>query len=119
MDAYIYQTDLYCEDCADAIKADIRAENPDIDIDENDEASFDSDDWPKGPYADGGGESDCPQHCGNCSTFLENDLTDDGSSYVMESIAEFLATGRGSRETVETWAEFYSVSLKDLFDRWM
>jgi hypothetical protein len=33
------------------------------------ESDYDSEDLPKGPYADGGGEADTPQHCdvGNSS----------------------------------------------------
>jgi hypothetical protein len=42
------------------------------------ESDYDSDDLPKGPYADGGGEADTPQHCDDCRRFLENPLTGDG-----------------------------------------
>jgi hypothetical protein len=38
------------------------------------EHTYDSDKFPKGPLADGGGESDCPQHCDTCGVFLENPL---------------------------------------------
>jgi hypothetical protein len=90
MDAYMYQADLYCEECGEKIKADLKAtcavpENP------SDEATFDSDDYPKGPFPDGGGESDCPQHCGGCGVFLENPLTSDGYNYVEEAIQEQIA----------------------------
>jgi hypothetical protein len=64
---------------------DIKAGNPAKEPrDPDDESSYDSDDWPKGPYRHGGGEADCPQHCGACGLFLENALTDDGDSYVRE-----------------------------------
>src|SRR5208337_1332878 len=51
MDAYVYAADIYCEDCGRAIKKGL-------------EKSDDSDDYPQGPYPDGSGESDGPQHCG-------------------------------------------------------
>ncbi len=62
------------------------------------ESDYDSDEHPKGPYSDGGGESDSPQHCASCGTFLENPLTDEGVEYVRES---------GNRE----WADFYDIEL--------
>jgi hypothetical protein len=34
------------------------------------ESDYDSDDLPKGPYAQGGGEADTPQHCEGCGQFL-------------------------------------------------
>ena len=43
-----------------------------------DENDYDSDDLPKGPYSNGGGEADTPQHCDGCGAFLENPLTGDG-----------------------------------------
>jgi hypothetical protein len=50
----------------------------------NDQSSYDSDEYPKGPYPDGGGEADTPQHCDHCHCFLENPLTSDGYDYVRE-----------------------------------
>ena len=70
MNAYIYKAELFCETCIEQIKQTLqKPENF------TDEYSFDSDDYPKGPYTDGGGESDSPQHCGNCGCFLENPLS--------------------------------------------
>jgi hypothetical protein len=67
MDAYIYDADIYCEGCADEIKQRLDApESPD------DESTYDSGDYPKGPYANGGGESDYPQVCGGCGEALDN-----------------------------------------------
>lgn len=90
---YIYKADVYCEKCGDNLKATLpKPKNPD------DEHTFDSDVYPKGPHDNGGGESDTPQHCGsgescldptvidgeNYGQFLENDLTDAGVKYVEE-----------------------------------
>jgi len=62
----------------------------------------DSDTYPQGPYADGGGESDTPAHCDVCGVFLENPLTPDGVEYVRELIRA---------EGNPTWAEFYASVL--------
>src|SRR4029077_5149697 len=40
--------------------------------------SFDSDDFPKGPVEDGGGEADTEQHCEACGRALENPLREEG-----------------------------------------
>jgi hypothetical protein len=84
MKAYIYQADIYCEDCGQAIKTELdkAGKTP---ADPDDEYTFDSDEYPKGPYSDGGGEADSPQHCADCHTFLENPLTSDGREYVREN----------------------------------
>lgn len=70
MKVYIYQDELICESCANII------------IDEQIELGTDSKSLPQGPYSDGGGESDRPQHCGQCRIFLENPLTEEGYKYV-------------------------------------
>jgi len=77
--------------------------------------SYDSDEFPKGPYPDGGGEADCPQHCGagaqcvnaiefddghKVGAWLENELTTDGVEYVREAIRE-------GGEVAEMWADYY------------
>lgn len=80
-DTYIYQADVYCEVCAERIKHDTACPgNPD------DESTFDSDAYPKGPFSDE--ESDTPEHCAGCGLFLRNPLTSDGVKYVRESAAE-------------------------------
>ena len=114
MEVYIYQADLWCEDCGKAIKRECRKTG---DRPENwrDETTFDSDQYPKGPYSDGGGESDCPEHCAagdDClnaiilsdgtkiGAWLENDLTPYGVAYVKDAIRE-------GGEVSELWREFY------------
>jgi len=112
---YIYAADIYCEQCGEAIRERITAEGY-APADPDDEASYDSDEFPKGPYPDGGGEADCPQHCGSgpdcinaiefddgckVGAWLENELTADGVEYVRQAIRE-------GGEVAELWAEFYS-----------
>ncbi|MDZ4250273.1 MAG: hypothetical protein U0990_09320 [Candidatus Nanopelagicales bacterium] len=115
MNVYIYQADLWCEACGRAIKA-----QPDVTApaDPEDESSYDSDEYPKGPYPDGGGEADTPQHCaagpacvnaleldGNkYGMLLENPLTKDGREYVREAVK------RGG-PLATYWAEEYAEQL--------
>jgi hypothetical protein len=101
MNAYAYQAALYCQSCGEAIRAvlDAKGERP---ANPQDEYSYDSDNYPKGPLADGGGESDCPNHCDNCHILLENPLTMEGERYVKEAVS---ADGK---PLIHEWAEFYS-----------
>ncbi len=101
MDAYVYQAELYCEECADKILCTLPM-GDDVRL------SDDSEVQPQGPYADGGGESDSPQHCAQCGVFLENPLTQDGYAYVRECIADTRSTGHGA--VVQEWVEFYDLA---------
>ncbi len=98
MKAYAYNAALYCEHCAELIKDDAACAGF--------EDSGDSNDYPQGPLSDGGGEADCPQHCDDCGTFLENPLTADGVQYVQEVVNE----RRGC--CWEEWSKFYGISPK-------
>jgi hypothetical protein len=87
MDVYIYAAALLCEDCGEAQRQHLDeafADNgaaPGTDED-------DSDRYPQGPYPDGGGEADSPQHCDQCGTFLENPLTGDGYAYLRAQVEQ-------------------------------
>jgi hypothetical protein len=79
-----------------------------------DESDYDCDDLPKGPYADGGGEADTPQHCDGCGQFLGNPLTGDGLVYVEHAIRASLTNKRltgVTSDAVVDWAEFYKDEL--------
>lgn len=97
MDIYIYQADLYCSDCAYTIGMVCHCEyhKP------KGTNLCDSECTPIGPYADGGGEADTPNHCGGCGVFLENNLTQDGVEYVKDAIKD----GRGS--VIDEWKAYY------------
>jgi len=71
VNAYVYMAELLCEPCGENVRLwkTIMREAP---ADPKDESSYDSDDYPKGPYPDGGGEADCAQHCGLCGVALDN-----------------------------------------------
>jgi hypothetical protein len=113
MNVYIYDANIYCEDCGRAIRKQIKKDGfaPE---DIKDESSYDSSEFPKGPYPDGGGEADSPQHCGSqgeCANaltlksgwkvgqFLENPLTNEGIEYVKKSAGELASL----------WQEFYGI----------
>lgn len=116
MDAYIFQADLYCGPCMiesliahDKASPAARDMAPGAALEQITESNgfmcesdYDSDDLPKGPYADGGGEADRPQHCGRCRVFLENPLTRDGEIYVVAAAKERLSS------TCREWHDFYS-----------
>lgn len=115
MSCYIYAADIYCEACAERIKASLDADG----LTPNDLQSYDSNFYPKGPFEEGGGESDSPQHCGshrNCleaielenglkiGKFLGNPLTGHGLAYVRELLAD-----EPHNEVARMWAEFYNI----------
>lgn len=110
--AYIYNANIFCNDCGKSIRQRIDAEghapaNPD------DEHSYDSDEYPK--YVDGSTEADSPQHCGSLDdcinaiklpsgheigAWLENDLTIDGAEYVIEAVLD-------GGEVADLWRGYY------------
>ena len=70
MNLYVYRADIYCPRCAGDIKLRLRFDglapaNPD------DEETYDSDDFPKGPYPIVMGEFDDPE-CADCGVLLNN-----------------------------------------------
>ena len=78
------------------------------------ESHYDSDDLPKGPYAEGGGEADTPQHCEGCAQFLGNPLTVDGLICVENMIRDYRRTRKVSgaaADSVIEWADSYKDEL--------
>jgi hypothetical protein len=115
--AYIYQADVWCDDCGRAIcrrlkRAALAPENP------GDEWSFDSDEYPKRAGDDE--EADTPQHCasgeecinaltlpdGGKVGLLFGELTAVGVEYVKEAIAE-AEEGFGSKQVTDLWQQHY------------
>lgn len=98
--AYTYRADIYCPDCAGKIQQELDTRAKWVR-----KASYPvawsgaSDVYPSGPHASGGGEADCPQHCGACGVFLENPLTDEGDDYVRAAVEALTAPGTSD----ETW----------------
>ena len=96
MNAYVYNAALYCEACAAQITSELPLNNDD-DLKER----------PQGPYPDGGGEADAPQHCDACNVFLQNPLTSDGYLYVGELMRDYREDGNGNGAIVAQWRDFY------------
>lgn len=109
--AYVYNADLFCRECGDKIKDELNKEGK-APASPDDEYSFDSGEYPKGPFSNGGGEADYPQHCGNreCQVFLKNPLTSDGYKYVKELINEPITTME-REQTIMEYLECYSFDL--------
>ena len=128
-DVYMFQGALYCEDCGRDIQDTLRKKGK-APENEDDEESFDSDDFPKGPFGDGGGEADSIHHCdsnGEClnaiklpcgskiGAWLGNDLTGEGDRWLAESIREsiFKDDAHG-RQVNRLWRLKYSDPLSSL-----
>lgn len=94
MNTYVFDANLLCEEC---MKKFVEEIGP------NTEETTDSNEYPQGPTSDGGGESDCPQHCDDCGVFLENPLTADGFEYVYEAAAKKIT------KTVQEWLDYYHI----------
>ena len=103
MNAYIYQADIYCGDCGAAL---CRTVPFPANANRDNETTWDSNEYPKGPFGDGGGEAGVPQHCGSGAGCLNaiivraqgkryrigvplgNPLTAEGVEYVRQAINE-------------------------------
>ena len=118
MQAYVYQAELYCEPCGSKISANVAADKRPADV--FDESSYESDDYPKGPYSQGGGESDTPQHCNACSILLDNPLTENGLKYVACRLLSYLLTGGhdGDADVLQQWkATYWDHGVDEYFDQ--
>jgi hypothetical protein len=124
MRQYIYAADTYCEGCGELLRRRLnrraalarrRGLPSDVPDDPEDESSYDSDVFPKGPYDPC--ESDTPDHCASqekcvnaltlpdgtkAGCWLENDLTDAGARYVREYLID-----DPHSPVVRFWAEKY------------
>jgi hypothetical protein len=105
MDAYVYKAALYCSDCAAQIR-----KGRDVQMWPR-AMQQDSEYVPRGPYPNGGGEADTPQHCDACGLFLENPLTPDGTRYVIEKLVEHARDGDGDAKALTTWTAFYNATV--------
>ncbi len=102
--AYIYQAETYCEDCIRKTYRDLHARGI-IPKNREDQSSYDSDFYPKGPFDDGGGEADSFNHCRICELFLGNPLTDDGIKYTIGYLQAFLDSQYNDPTALDQWAE--------------
>lgn len=103
---YIFNADVYCNECGESIRKSLRATAP---VDALDHSSYDSVDYPKEADVEHE-ESDVPEHCAGCRKFLHNPLTLAGYRYVQEKLT---ATGLKSRYqgnmpiALKEWAGWY------------
>jgi hypothetical protein len=115
VNAFIYQADIYCEHCGQKIRDTLTAKGKHP-VNQDNESSYDSDDFPKGPYPNGGGEADSPQHCANCHVFLGNDLTGEGVAYVFEALQDYVSGMGGKADVLDEWSEHVKCSSNDEFE---
>lgn len=117
--AFVYQADIFCDDCGRDIRNRLDAEGK-CPADPEDERTYDSDEYPKCCGDDE--ESDSPQHCGSHDDCLNahilpsgrkigcligTSLTSHGVSYVEEAIAD-------GGEVAEFWYDEFSAAGYDL-----
>ena len=125
---YMYQAALYCEECGEGIRRRLDEEGATPENPE-DETSYDSDEYPKGPEEPSA--SDTPQHC-DCGedclnaieftrydatiggpvpwkigAWLENDLTEEGYAYVKSA---------EPGPVRDLWFDLYEISKDDASD---
>ncbi len=117
---YIYAADCYCDACGEDIKQRILKELGKKPEDFDDERTYDSGEFPKGPFDDEA-ESDSPQHCASgedcldptiiadnnngedhvVGHFFENNLTTTGVEYLKD-----MHKNQRS-EITEYWVDYY------------
>jgi hypothetical protein len=109
MKIYMFEADLYCGPCGEAIAATLPA--PDAwEREHPDSASHPV------AYDSNEGQCDSPDHCGQCQLFLERNLTEEGVRYVKEIVAEDLSTEIEIVGVVREWIDFYGIDAKDCVD---
>lgn len=123
-EAYAYQAALLCEDCGRAVSEELRAGGAQDD--------GDSDDFPQGPYPDGGGEADSAHFCDrgrDCLSAVEvaghklgqplgNPLTGDGVEALVGSVKRDLVSNKKfDREVGRLLAHVWGDYLRDMLAR--
>lgn len=126
MNVYIYNADIWCEECG-------------LDIIENrtnegQEDTGDSDDFPQFVLDSNRGKSDAPDHCAagkecinaTCycgenethskrlaGVFLENQLTTDGREYVIGKSLDKISSEDTCHGVVDMWVDFYGITMRE------
>ncbi|MBT9134403.1 MAG: hypothetical protein DDT38_01134 [Firmicutes bacterium] len=103
---YIYSASMLCSGCAEEVMA--NTAKP-VDYDADNESSWDSGDYPKGPYNANLCEADSPAHCNRCGVFFENPLTDEGRAWVRDLLEQ-----RGHDTTAPQCVHEYKKAYKHL-----
>lgn len=105
---WVFKALYVCEACVADFKA--RTSRP-AHVDENDEHSYDSDVWPKGPFYTSEMRVDAPVHCDSCGALAICGLTDDGVFYVADCLREACASSIPT-EVLDGWANVYGGLLE-------
>jgi len=111
MKVYIYRASILCFKCGESIIEHLPVDKEgNLLVDAEDENVY-----PQGPYHNGGGISDRPQHCNNCNTFLENPLTPEGETHIkyMLSLPLKNISTISNVTTRKVWREYYSYLLDE------
>ena len=103
---FLYNADLYCPPCASDIEHDLIGKGFALCQGMNDSNS-----WPQEYSSIGVGETDSPDHCGNCQRFLGRDLTEHGAGYVKQAAIDELARDGAIGEVVQGWLDYYEIDL--------
>jgi len=121
--SYVYQGNIYCEKCTRHLLAQLNNKGV--------EDTGDSNDYPQGPYLNGGGEADSPQHCGNgrecqrpielgsghlVGDWLENPLTNEGLQYIANQLAENFNSPHAMKRLVPN---FWRLAYHDDLMNWL
>ena len=98
--AYAYDAALHCEDCANEAGM-------------LEEGKTDTEGNPVNPVFNS--DTDVPEHCGDCDTFLENALTDEGVRYVIKQLQDY-DPENSNPVCLRQWAEFYADEIEEEAD---
>lgn len=97
---FTYDADIHCVDCSQ--KRFGSADWPDL-IPQGLEDSEGNE--PSAIFEDS--ESDTPEHCADCGTFLGTNLTGDGYAYVLEALTDATGDPEVLREWFVTYSPFF------------
>jgi len=73
---YMFNAALLCEKCGTTARQEIDDQGG-CPVDVENEYTYDSDEYPKGPYPNGGGEADYAHHCDHCDIALNNPVIEE------------------------------------------
>lgn len=122
--AYIFQAEVWCDDCGKHIAERLKADGQEVPEDPEDHDSFDSDDFPKGPFPDDD-PADTPTHCASDDECINavhlsfgrkvgaivSGLTEDGRKYALEKIRL-----KPNDALMDLWVSHYDLNPEEADD---
>lgn len=121
---YMYNADLWHEDCIIQTHGDLELWAERLGIDPNDEHSYDSDEYPKVILSQSE-SGDVPDSCCVCHGLLDTSWSGDTVEYAVSSLENYViarVTGlaiKQNMEVLDAWAERLSSCIVDDHDKWM